>query len=247
MLDSTAVFLLTALVFLLAGLIKGVIGLGLPTVAMGLLSLIMAPAQAAALLIVPSLATNVWQLAAGPRFGPLARRLWPMMVGVVVGTWAGAGLMARETSHWGATALGLALMLYAGLGLASVRLSVSRSAENWLSPLVGTVTGIVTAATGVFVVPAVPYLQALGLPKDDLVQALGLSFTVSTVALAGILLQDGSLQGSATASLLMLAPAIAGMVLGQRVRDRINDKAFRLWFFLGLLALGGHLASRALV
>jgi uncharacterized protein len=63
------------LAFLIAGFAKGVIGLGLPTVSMGLLSLVKAPAKAASLLIVPSFVTNLWQLAAGPSFGRLARRL----------------------------------------------------------------------------------------------------------------------------------------------------------------------------
>jgi uncharacterized protein len=100
-----------ALTFLLAGFVKGVIGLGLPTVAMGLLSVVMAPAQAAALLIVPSFVTNVWQLATGPRFGALARRLWPMMAGVVVGTLAGAGFMQGGHARQAAIGLGVALML----------------------------------------------------------------------------------------------------------------------------------------
>ncbi|MEA2541846.1 MAG: uncharacterized protein QOH35_3212, partial [Acidobacteriaceae bacterium] len=59
-------------------------------------------------------------------------------------------------------------------------------------PIIGIVTGAVTGATGVFVIPATPYLQSLGLQKDELVQALGLSFTVSTVALAGGLLANGA-------------------------------------------------------
>ncbi|HEY0438739.1 MAG TPA: sulfite exporter TauE/SafE family protein, partial [Xanthobacteraceae bacterium] len=50
-----------AAAFVLAGLVKGVIGMGLPTVAMGLLGLAMPPAQAAALLLIPSFVTNVWQ------------------------------------------------------------------------------------------------------------------------------------------------------------------------------------------
>ncbi len=37
---------------------------------------------------------------------------------------------------------------------------------------------------GVFAIPAVPYIGALGLSKDELIQALGLSFTVWTIALA---------------------------------------------------------------
>ena len=51
-----------AVVFLLAGLVKGMIGLGLPAVSMGLLTMMISPFQAASLLIVPSMVTNVWQL-----------------------------------------------------------------------------------------------------------------------------------------------------------------------------------------
>ena len=46
-------------VFALAGFIKGVIGLGLPTISMGLLAVVMPPVHAAAILILPSLITNV--------------------------------------------------------------------------------------------------------------------------------------------------------------------------------------------
>ena len=76
------------LTFVLAGFVKGVIGLGLPTVAMGLLAVVMTPAQAAALLVAPSFLTNVWQ-AMGPELAPLTRRLWPMLLGICVGVWAG--------------------------------------------------------------------------------------------------------------------------------------------------------------
>lgn len=240
MLDTATV--VTTLTFLLAGFVKGVIGLGLPTVAIGLLGLVMAPVQAAALLVVPSLATNVWQLAAGPRLGALWRRLWPMMLGICLGTWAGAGLLAGASNGRATLALGLALAAYAALGLAAVRLRMPGRAEAWLSPLIGAATGLVTAATGVFVIPAVPYLQALRLEKDDLVQALGLSFTVSTVALAVDLARDGALVSSAGASLLALAPALAGMLIGQWLRARVRPERFRFWFLLGLLGLGGHLA-----
>ncbi|WP_230530439.1 sulfite exporter TauE/SafE family protein [Microvirga roseola] len=241
----TALFF-TGFTFLLAGLVKGVIGLGLPTVAVGLLSIVMLPAQAASLLIVPSLVTNIWQLAAGPRFWNTARRLWPMMAGIAAGTWAGSGLMTGDTADEATIALGFALIVYAALGLAAVRPSVPAKHENWLSPVIGAGTGLVTAATGVFVIPAVPYLQALGLQKDDLVQALGLSFTVSTIALALTLAQEGVFAAStAAASLLALMPALAGMALGQWVRGRVSERAFRLCFFVGLLMLGGHLAAGA--
>jgi hypothetical protein len=67
------------------------------------------------------------------------------------------------------------------LGLTSVRFSVSPAAEWWLGPAVGALTGLATAATGVFAIPAGPYLGALNPDKEDMIQALGLSFTVSTI------------------------------------------------------------------
>jgi uncharacterized membrane protein YfcA len=104
------------------------------------------------------------------------------------------------------------------------------------------VTGIITAATGVFVIPAVPYLQALGLNKDQLVQALGLSFTVSTLALAAGLSWRGALgAGELSASLLSLAPALLGMWFGQWLRQRISARLFKRVFFIGLGMLGAHL------
>jgi uncharacterized membrane protein YfcA len=246
--SSVSILAVLFLTFLLAGFVKGVIGLGLPTVAMGLLAVVMAPAQAAALLLVPSFVTNVWQLAAGPSFAPLLRRLWPLLLGIGVGTWAGAGLLVADDGARASIGLGIALALYAVVGLASVTFVLPARLEPWLSPVIGATTGLVTAATGVFVLPAVPYLQALGLDKDDLVQALGLSFTVSTLALAALLVRDGALQVSvAGASLAALAPALLGMVIGQRVRAVVRPQTFRIVFFLGLLCLGAHLALRALI
>ena len=233
--------------FLAGGLVKGVIGLGLPTVAMGLLGLAVPPAQAAALLLVPSLVTNLWQLLAGRCLGALLRRLWPMLLGIVAGTLAGSGVIAGTSGHAATAALGAALILYGFVGLAKPRLRIPSRAERWVGPLIGTATGLVTGATGVFVIPAVPYLAALGLERDALVQALGLSFTVSTFALAAGLALHGALPFAATgASLLAVLPALAGMALGGLLRTRVRPATFRLCFFVGLLALGTELLWRGM-
>lgn len=236
-------WILIGVTFLLAGLVKGVIGMGLPTVAMGLLALALPPSEAAAILVVPSLVTNVWQLLSGRRFAALARRLWPMMAAVLLGTIAGAGVLAGNIAGLAKIGLGIALMVYAVVGLAGFRSSVAARHEGWLGPLVGAITGLVTGATGVFVIPAVPYLQAIGLDKDELIQALGLSFTVSTIALAfGLLRVDAWQIGSVWISLLALVPALLGMQAGAWLRQRIAAAAFRRVFFAGLLLLGATLA-----
>ncbi|CAI8905527.1 putative membrane transporter protein [Pseudomonas chlororaphis] len=226
--------------FVLAGMIKGVIGLGLPTIAMGLLGLAMAPTQAAALLIIPATLTNVWQLAFGGHLRGLLKRLWPMLLAIFIGT--GLGSLGIDGGRWVVRALGAALLLYALSGLLLPTLRLRPRMEAWLGPACGLVTGVITSATGVFVIPAVPYLQALGLHKDELVQALGLSFTVSTLALAAGLYWRGALGGGElSASLLALIPALLGMWLGQALRQRISAVLFKRMFFSGLGLLGAHL------
>jgi uncharacterized membrane protein YfcA len=233
-------------VFALAGFVKGAVGLGLPTIAMGMLAIVMAPVHAAAILLLPSFVTNVWQMLAGPAFAVVVRRLWSMMAGVSIGTWAGLGLMTGATARFGTALLGVALALYAVAGLAVLRLSVPRAWEAILSPAVGAITGVISAATGVFVIPAVPYLQAIGLEKEELVQALGLSFTVSTMALAvNVGLEGGLRLFPVSETLVALALACVGMWIGQTLRLRMSPMTFRQWFFAGLLLLGGYLVARS--
>ena len=239
---------IVAAAFVLAGLVKGVTGLALPTVGIGLLSLTMPPAQAAALIVVPAFITNVWQMVSGPGLGRLMRRLWLMQSGVCLGTWAGAGLMTGSKAGFASVALGVALLAYAAIGLMNVHLPhVPASAEWWLGPLVGGATGLMTAATGVFVIPAVPYLQALGFDREELMKVFGLSFTISTVALAWSLAGSGSLDlRTGLYSLLALLPALVGMIVGQRLLRVMRPVTFRRWFFFGNGTPRGKLANRGI-
>lgn len=233
------------LIFIAAGLVKGVTGMGLPTVAMGLLGLLMPPPAAAALLVLPSLLTNLWQLLAGPALAQIVRRLWLMMTGMIIGTLAGSSLLIHLNPRWSSLALGVVLIAYAGYALRGPAVQVSARVEKRLSPLMG---GLITGATGVFVIPAVPWLQALGFRRDELVQALGLSFTLSTLAMAaGLSLHAGWRAESLLLSTLALLPALLGMWLGQRIRSRLSPQRFRQGFLLFLLALGLELVLRGLL
>lgn len=228
--------------FFAAGLVKGVTGMGLPTVAMGILGVLTSPLTAASLLIAPSSVTNLWQLFAGPSFVPLLRRFWPMMTAIVAGTILGSAWLASGDTSLTTKGLGVALALYAAYALFGRPLRVPEATEPWLSPVIGVATGLVTGSTGVFVIPAVPYLQALGLAKDDLVQALGLSFTVSTIALAASLgLRNAFEEVNLALSVFAILPALAGMWTGQVLRDRIAPATFRRWFLVCLLLLGAEM------
>jgi uncharacterized membrane protein YfcA len=246
-LSITTITLICA-TFFLAGIVKGATGMGLPTVAMALLGTAMTPVAAAGLLIVPSFVTNVWQLLAGGGLKSLLLRLWPMMLGIIVGSLAGSALLAGGQSGWTSGGLGVVLTLYAALSLTAWKLAIPARYERRLSPLIGLTTGAVSGGTGVFVIPAVPYLQGLGLDKEELIQALGLSFTVSTVALAfGLAGHDAYHLEAIGASLLALPPALLGMGAGTLIRRRVSPATFRRWFLISLLILGLHLTLHAML
>lgn len=240
--DSTTISqaLLVAAVFMLAGGVKGISGMGLPTVAMSLLGLWMPATQAAALLIMPSLATNLAQCR-GPHGRSLVRRLWPLWLGLAAMTlWApGLGGGSDTTAR---RLLGGALVVYGAWGLWRPTLPDLSKQSRWAGAVAGLLTGVVTAATAVFVLPMVPYLQALRLGKDEMVQALGLSFGVATLALAVRLgLGPGGMTGNAWLPPLSagaLGAAFAGLWLGTRLRAALSGAAFQRSLFLIFVGLG---------
>jgi uncharacterized protein len=245
--DSSFIIAVAAFAFVLAGFVKGVLGQGLPTVAVGLLSLIMSPGEAAALVVIPALLTNIWQAWFGPSLMPLIRRLWPTLLASFLGTFVatafGLGLLTPDAAVLARKALGAALILYGLLGVSSIRLQVPPRAEPWLGPVFGAANGAVATATGVFMFPVIPYIQALGLDRDDLVQAQGISFTVSTFALTFVVLGNGTLNTTnAAGSLIAMAVTFVGMFLGQYLRRFIRPEVFRVLFFAGMLVLGVSLA-----
>jgi uncharacterized membrane protein YfcA len=239
--------LLIAAAFLLAGFIKGVIGLGLPTVSMGLLAVTMPPAQALAIVIVPAIVTNIWQTFVGPYLRDIIRRLWPLMVGTVIGIWLNAGMLTGPYARYASVVLGILLVIYAIVGLSKFSFHVARKDEKWIGGIVGLITGVVSATTGVQVIPSMPFMQSIGMEKDELVQALGVFFTVATVALAFNLTSAGLLTAAtALPGAVAMACGFAGMFIGQAVRSRMQPEAFRRWFLRAMILLGLYLAASAL-
>jgi uncharacterized membrane protein YfcA len=236
--------LLIAAAFLLAGFVKGTIGLGLPTVSMGLLAVAMPPSQALAIVIVPAIVTNIWQTFVGPYLRDIIRRLWPLMIGTVVGIWLNAGMLTGPYAHYGTIVLGVMLVIYAIVGLSRFTFKVARSNEKWVGGIVGLVTGMISAATGVQVIPSMPFMQAIGMEKDELVQALGVFFTVATVSLAFSLTSAGLLTAAtAVPGAVAMVAAFTGMFVGQAIRSRLRPDAFRRWFLITMIFLGIYLVG----
>ena len=247
MIDS--MLILIAAAFLLAGFIKGVIGLGLPTVSMGLLAVTMPPGQAIAIVIVPAIVTNIWQTFGGPYLRDIMRRLWPLMVGTVIGIWLNGGHFDRALCALWHRHPRRAAGDLCHHGPEQIPASRSRAAtRNGSAASSASITGVISAATGVQVIPSMPFMQAIGMEKDELVQALGVFFTVATVALAFNVTASG-LMTAATAlpGAVAMVASFAGMFIGQAVRSRMQPDVFRRWFLIAMIFLGLYLAVNALL
>jgi uncharacterized membrane protein YfcA len=235
-----------AAVFLLAGFIKGVIGLGLPTVSMGLLAVAMPPAQALAIVIVPGILTNIWQTFGGPYFLGIVRRLWPLLLSLAAGIWLNRDMMTGPYARYGTVLIGVLLVIYAVISLRKFALVVPAPQEKWIGGIIGLTTGVISGATGVQVIPSMPFFQALGMKKDELIQALGVFFTVATVAQAFNLSAAGILdESTALPGVIALAFSFTGMAVGQTVRTRLEPETFRRWFLIAMIVLGIYLACVA--
>jgi len=231
--------------FILAGFVKGVTGLGLPTVALALLAASLGLAEAVVLMLVPSLITNIWQALAGNALVEILRRHWLLLITGSLATIICTFFATFVDTAYLLMLLGVVLCLYSGISLFTPQLTLAKTGNGWLAVTTGLITGSLTGLTGTFVVPAVLYFQALNLPRHVLVQTMGVWFTIATVSLsvglnANSLVSGNLIQLSAVAT----APALAGMWVGQRVRDKLPEQKFRTVFFTTLFFLGLYIALR---
>ena len=231
-----------AVAFCIAGFVKGMVGLGLPTVSIGLLSLFVDLPIAMALLVMPSLVTNIWQAIAGGELISLFRRLWLFLLLAVTMVHVGAGLFAMIEITILQRGLGALLLLYALLALIEKTPQLSSVQERICGPICGAVNGMLTGLTGTLFVPGVMFLQAIGLSRDALVQAMGMLFAASTASLGLALYWYGRMPlNIGVLSCIALLPALFGMSLGQLLRGHLSQDLFRRVFLIAIGGLGGRI------
>jgi uncharacterized membrane protein YfcA len=245
--NSPELFVIAALIFGLAGVVKGTVGMGLPTISLGLMTVFVGVDKAIVLILWPTFLTNLWQAFYGGHLKALARRLWPFLVAASVTLVLGTFLLTKAPIGIPDLILGVLMIAYAVPMLSGLRLHVPPEWERASGVALGALNGIFSGFTGSYTVPGVMYLQALGLDRDELVQAMGLMFLSATVVLAlalggyGVLGFEGAFQ-----SLILTVPALTGVFIGQRLRGRLSDTGFRRAFLGAILCLGIYLVPLGL-
>ena len=236
-----------AAAFVVAGIAKGAIGMGMPPIAIGLMSFAVPLESAIAIMIVPTMVTNIWQAIYGGGLRPLMRRFGSMAVTAMIGILAVGLLLSDLGSPSTAGWVGVLLVLYSIIAFTPWRPRVPRRAEFWANPLIGLASGAVAGSTGVAAVPFLPYMQSLEMNRHELVQALGIMFVFITGMLAvSVALHGAYDMANTVAGIAAVAPTMVGVWLGQHARRRLSPETFRRIFIFGMLAVGLQLA-RALL
>ncbi len=247
MIDTTQL-VLVATVFLLGGTIKGMTGLGLVTISLGLLAATLDLTTAMALLIFPALVTNIWQALVGGNSIALFKRIWTFLFFASMTIWLGSIVLISVNSSILLILLGVLIIVYSSLDLFGVRLNISPQNEKFCGPIFGIVNGVFAGMTGSFVVPGVMYLQAIGLSRDQLIQAMGMLFTLSTISLAFALNNNNLITTEHTlTSVFAIIPAMIGLIIGQQIRKTLSETRFRKIFLVSIFILGVLIIAKAVV
>tara|TARA_A100001037_G_scaffold84167_1_gene76221 strand:+ start:3035 stop:3790 length:756 start_codon:yes stop_codon:yes gene_type:complete len=240
--------ILIGVIFLLAGAIKGVVGMGLPTVSLALLVLLLDLPTAMALILLPSFITNVWQAIVGGNWLAILRRSPEFFILATGGVWLGGHALGSVDPSLLSALLGFLIVLYGASGLANYRITIGPTQERPAGIVAGFVNGVLTGMTGSFAFPGVLYLKALGLKREELIQGMGILFTLSTIGLA-ISLQSNALLSTKllVMSSVGLVPAVLGMMFGQRIRNRMSEIMFSRVFLAALVLLGVYIAVSSVI
>ncbi|MEK9684824.1 MAG: sulfite exporter TauE/SafE family protein [Rhodospirillaceae bacterium] len=233
--------------FLCGGLIKGVVGMGLPLTSVALMSQFIDLRIAVPLLVIPILVTNALQAIRGHKLVSLLREYWTLIATACAFTFIGVYLLYNINSKHILLVLGTVITLYGLFNLFAIRVTVSEKHKPWLSPLTGLAAGLMAGMTGVIAIPTMMYFQALKLPKDIFVQALGITFFVAgTFLMIALWLEGGLNLRNIHVSALAMVPAVFGMYVGEKIRKKISEEKFRTWVFIFLCLIGLNLVRKSL-
>jgi hypothetical protein len=232
--------------FIIAGFVKGVVGFGFPIIALIILTLSIGLLDALAVVVIPTLVTNLWQAFSGKYLLTILGRMWRYFLVAAVFIWITSDYLNVIDINWLTMLLGTVLFFFALSRLFNFHFTVPPRYESVLAIPLGAVNGILTGLTGSFMVPSVLYMQAIGFRGNMLVQAMGIFFSISVFTLAISLGRNDLISAEqAQLSSLALIPSIIGLLIGRWTRQQIDEDRFQQIFLMSVLVLGGYVVVRS--
>jgi uncharacterized protein len=246
-LDQPLVILLVVVAFLLAGAVKGAAGMGLPTMAVGLMTLVLDPRSAIALILIPMLFSNAWQAWRSGQVVRAARTYLPFALALMIGVAASIALSRDAPDAVLFATLGGAILIFVVVSASRWAPRIPARRDRAAQLIAGAISGLMGGLTSVWAPPMAIYLAARHTPKDEFVRASGLLIFLGSIPLvAGYVAQGFLTLGTAVTSVALLVPTFVGFALGERLRHTMSETTFRRFLLGVFLLMGLNLLRRAI-
>ncbi len=248
--DLTLAALAAALaISLFAGFVKGTVGFAMPMIMMSGFSGFLSPEVSVAGLILPTLFTNLSQAfrQGVPAARDTAFTYRRFLLGTVVFILIAAPLVTVIPTAAFLLILGLPITAFAALQLAGVPLALPlrhRVRAEWGLGVLG---GLYGGVSGIWGPPLLVFLLSIGATKGETIRAQGVVFLIGSVALLVAHLRTGVANAQTLAfSAVLAVPALAGLMAGYWLQDRLDQARFRRWTQILLVVTGANLVRQAL-
>jgi uncharacterized protein len=244
--DFSTLALISAAIFV-GGIVKGISGIGLPIVTIAIVVNVVSAPTALAIVVIPILVTNLWQaVRAGNLFAPL-RQFAPMIVCFVFFLVVTAHFVVNIDPKTLFGILGVCVTIFTLSNLIRPPVTaLAPSTQKWAAPLSGILGGILGGVSTIWGPPMMMYLVLLKLPKDVWVRVVGLIWFLGAIPLTLSYWANGILNPQTLPlSIYACVPGMVGILVGEVVRNRINQETFRKVLLIALFIIGLNLIRRA--
>ena len=246
MYNDPTIIIIIILAVLAGGLVKGTLGFGMPMVALPIIAFIIPPTTAMILLCAPIFLTNFLQIKF--RQGVSSYRFLPMFLSLIIGLIIGARLILEIDVKTITQIIAVSIIFAALVNCFGIKIkNINKNHENSITSLIGFGSGILGGLSTFYGPPMLAYLVAVDLPKEKFVRTVSTMYFIGSFPLYGSLIYYGfATKEDLIFSLILIIPAFIAQQVGTKIRDKFNQKQFRICILITLIILGFSLLVKTL-
>ena len=246
MYNDPTIIIIIILAVLAGGLVKGTLGFGMPMVALPIIAFIIPPTTAMILLCAPIFLTNFLQIKF--RQGVSSYRFLPMFLCLIIGLILGARLILEIDVKTITQIIAVSIIFAALVNCFGIKIkNINKNHENTITSLIGFGSGILGGLSTFYGPPMLAYLVAVDLPKEKFVRTVSTMYFIGSFPLYGSLIYYGfATKEDLIFSLILIIPAFIAQQVGTKIRDKFNQKQFRICILITLIILGFSLLVKTL-
>ena len=246
MYNDPTIIIIIILAVLAGGLVKGTLGFGMPMVALPIIAFIIPPTTAMILLCAPIFLTNFLQIKF--RQGVSSYRFLPMFLCLIIGLIIGARLILEINVKTITQIIAVSIIFAALVNCFGIKIkNINKNHENTITSLIGFGSGILGGLSTFYGPPMLAYLVAVDLPKEKFVRTVSTMYFIGSFPLYGSLIYYGfATKEDLIFSLILITPAFIAQQVGTKIRDKFNQKQFRICILITLIILGFSLLVKTL-